>query len=225
MLDFVRSMFRSFSSMISNQKGVDVVEINDTTATDLDYSIPELWSVKVRLDAIKSAFWGSRFEGKQGSGMPIIINTDFAKGPGDVIHFQTMKRLKGAGVTGETVLTGSEQTLSLGQFDLTVDWLRNAVGFNKRATKRANFDAVMVAGTQLSDWMARATDDDLMSELVGPAGSEAVTTIRAGGKTADADLNSADVFNTTCVDRIKVAILRKGAIPFQVKTVNGATLK
>lgn len=136
-----------------------------------------------------------------------------------------MKRLKGAGVTGETVLTGSEQTLSLGQFDLTVDWLRNAVGFNKRATKRANFDAVMVAGTQLSDWMARATDDDLMSELVGPAGSEAVTTIRAGGKTSDANLTSADVFNSACLDRIKVALLRKGAIPFQVKSVNGATLK
>src|SRR3990167_5581455 len=86
MLDFLRGMFRSFISKIRSCKGTDVVEINDTTATDLDNAIPELWATKVRLDAIKSAFWGSRFEGKQGSGMPIIINTDFSKGPGDVIR-------------------------------------------------------------------------------------------------------------------------------------------
>lgn len=219
-------MFKSLVSMLGNSRGAtDVVEINDTTATDLDYAIPEMWSTKVRLDAIKSAFWGSRFEGKQGSNMPIIINTDFTKSAGDQIHFQTMKRLMAAGVTGETVLTGAEEKLTLGQFGLTVEWLRHAVGFSKRGTKRANFDAVMVAGQELSDWLSRRIDDDMFSELLAPAGSETVSTLYSGGKTAEASLTSGDVFNTNSLDKLKVALVRKGALPFQVKSVGGTTLK
>lgn len=218
MLSFLRKYF----GFVLNRRGTDVVEINDTTTANLDYAIPEMWDTKIRLDAIKSAFWGSRFEGKQGSKMPIIVNTDFTKGPGDVIHFQTMRRLMLSGVTGETVLTGSEETLSLGQFDLSVEWLRHAVGFNKRGTRRANFDAVMVAGQELSDWLARKVDDSLFEELVS---SESPSTIYSGGKTAEASLTSSDVFNCDTLDRMKVALLRKGAIPFQVKNVGGSSLK
>ena len=154
--------------------------------------------------------------------MPIIVNTDFTKSAGDSLHFQTMRRLKGAGVTGETVLTGGEEALALGQFSLAVEWLRHAVGFNKRGTKRANFDAVMVAGQELSDWLSRRVDDDMFKELVS---DETPDTIYAGNKATEATLTSSDVFNTTCLDRMKVALLRKGAIPFQVKSVGGATLK
>jgi len=209
-------------STISNCKGTDVVEINDTTTSALDYAIPELWATKVRLDAVKSAFWGSRFEGKQGANMPIIINTDFSKAAGDVLHFQTMKRLKLSGVTGETVLTGAEETLTLGQFDLSVDWIRHAVGFNKRGTKRANFDAVMVAGQELSDWLARYIDDSMFQQLIS---TESPSTLYSGGKTAEANLTSSDVFNTTSLDKLKLALIRKGALPFQVKSVGGTTLK
>ena len=154
--------------------------------------------------------------------MPIIINTDFSKGPGDILHFQTMKRIKNAGVTGETTLAGSEVKFVLGQYDLTVDWLRNAVGFSKRGLKRANFDAVMVAGQQLADWLARYVDDAMFEELVS---SETPSTLYAGNKTTEAALDSGSVFNTNCIDKIKVALLRKGAIPFQVKSIGGVTLK
>ena len=219
MLDNLRKWLGSF---LSNCQGTDVVEINDTTATDLDYAIPEKWDTKIRLDAIKNAFWGKRFEGKQGSSSPIIINTDFTKGPGDKIHFQTMTRIKNAGVTGETTLTGSEVKLVLGQYDLEVDWLRNAVGFSKRGLKRANFDAVMVAGQELADWLARYVDDAMFEELVS---SESPSTIYAGNKSSEAALDSGSVFNTNCLDRIKIALIRKGAIPLKVKVSGGVTLK
>ena len=218
MFDFLRKFF----SFLGNSRGVDVVELNSTTATELDYAIPELWDTKIRLDAVKQAFWGSRFEGAQGSKMPIITNTDFTKSAGDVIHFQTMRRLKYAGVTGDTTLAGSEEKLTLGQYDLSVDWLRHAVAFNKRGTKRANFDAVMVAGDELADWLARQIDDSMFKELVS---DESPSTIYSGGKTAEASLTSADVFNTDSLDRMKLALLRKGSIPFQVKSVSGTSLK
>lgn len=218
MFEFLRKCF----GILGNCKGTDVVEVNATTASDLDYAIPELWDTKIRLDAVKQAFWGSRFEGAQGSKMPIITNSDFTKSAGDVIHFQTMKRLKGAGVTGSTTLAGSEEKLSLGQFDLTVEWLRHAVGFDKRGTKRANFDAVMVAGDELADWLARKIDDSMFEELVS---SESPTTLYSGGKLSEATLTSTDVFNTDSLDRVKLALIRKGAIPFQVKSIGGTTLK
>lgn len=218
MFDFLRKFF----GFLGNRRGVDVVEVNATTATELDYAIPELWDTKIRLDAVKQAFWGSRFEGAQGSKMPIITNTDFTKSAGDVIHFQTMRRLKYSGVTGDTTLAGSEEKLTLGQYDLSVEWLRHAVAFNKRGTKRANFDAVMVAGDELADWLARQIDDSMFKELVS---DESPTTIYSGGKTAEASLTSTDVFNTDSLDRMKLGLLRKGAIPFQVKSVGGTTLK
>lgn len=223
MFEFLRSMFWALTSSLLNERGEDVVEINDTTTSDLDNAIPEHWATKIRLDAIKSAFWGSRFEGKQGSRMPILANTDFTKSPGDKIHFQTMSRLYGSGVTGESVLTGNEEKLSLGQYDLEVEWIRHAVGFNKRATKRANFDAVKVAGDELADWAARYIDDGMFKQLVSTETTQ--STIYAGNKTQASDLVSTDVFNTDALDRIKVALLRKGAMPFALKNVNGASLK
>ena len=222
-MELLRSLFWSFVSKMSSQSGTDVVEINDTTTSDLDNAIPEYWATKIRLDAIKSAFWGSRFEGKQGSRMPIIANTDFTKSAGDKIHFQTLSRLFGAGVTGESILTGNEEKLSLGQYDLTVEWIRHAVGFNKRGTKRANFDAVRVAGNELAEWAARYIDDGMMEQLISTETTQ--STIYAGNKATEATLTSSDVFNTDALDRLKVAMLRKGALPFQVKSVNGSSLK
>ena len=221
MLRFLRLLFASFTGMISNCRGT-VSDINPTTAAELDEAIPEHWDTKIRLDATKQAFWGKRFEGKQGSRMPIIINNDFTKMSGDVIHFQLMKRLKLAGVTGASKLTGNEETLTLGQYDLTVDWLRHAVGFNKRGTKRANFDAVRQAGIELSDWLARQTDDDIFKALVV---DNTPDIIFSGNKTSEDDLITSSVFNTNSIDKLKVALLRKGAIPFQVKSVGGVTLK
>jgi N4-gp56 family major capsid protein len=154
--------------------------------------------------------------------MPIILNTDFTKSAGDKIHFQTMRRLMHSGVTGNTVLAGSEEKLSLGQFDLEVEWLRHAVAFNKRGTKRANFDAVMVAGEELASWLARAMDDSMFKQMLS---TETPTTLYSGGKTSEAGLTSTDVFNTDSLDRAKLALLRKGSIPFQVKSVGGTTLK
>ena len=222
MFDFLLRLFSHLMKSLSNCRGTNVAILNDTTATELANAIPELWHVKVRLDAIKQAFWGKRFEGAQGSRMPIIMNTDFTKGPGDVIHFQTLKRLKRSGVTGASILAGQEEKLTLGQFDLTVDWLRHAVSFNKRGTKRANFDAVKAAGAELTDWLARSIDDDMFKELTV---TRSPSTLYAGGKTSEDGLDSTSTFNTDALDKIKVALQRKGAIPFQVRTVNGITLK
>src|SRR3990167_2731900 len=111
----------------------------DSGAGALQNAIPTHWAPRLRDDAIRRAFWGARFEGKEGSNKPIIINEDFTKMPGDTIKFNTVSDLFSAGVTGENTLTGNEDQLTLGQYTLTVDWLRNAVAFTKNVDLRVNF--------------------------------------------------------------------------------------
>ena len=195
--------------------------LNLSTKTTLDYAIPEWWDVKVRDDAARKAFFGPRFEGPEGSRKPIIRRDDFTKQPGDTIHIQVLSSLGGDGVTGESTLEGNEEQLSLAQFDLSVDWLRHAVAFTKKATKEANFNAIMAAGRLLSDWFARETDASMFTELLDTATPD---TLYSNDATSTATLGTNDTFGTTEIDRIKVALQRKGAIPLSVKTKGGIEL-
>lgn len=186
--------------------------LNLTTKSTLDNAIPEYWDKKLRIDAARKAFW-SKFEGKEGSEMPIIRRDDFTKKAGDLVHIQTISQLGGDGVTGESTLEGNEEQLALGQFDLSVDWLRHAVAFTKKATKEALFNAIMAANGLLSSWMARRMDADLFIELVTTLAPD---TLYAGDATSSATLGTNDTFGTTELDRIRLALLRKGAIPIRI---------
>lgn len=185
--------------------------LNVSTATTLDNAIPEYWEVKIRKDAARKAFW-SKFEGGEGSSMPIVRKDDFQKKPGDTLHIQTLSQLGGDGVTGENTLAGNEEQLSLGQFDLTVDWLRHAVAFTEKATKQANFDAIMAANELLSSWMARRLDSDLFTRIITTDSPDAMY---CNDATTAATLGVNDTFGTTELDRIRLALIRKGAIPIR----------
>lgn len=178
----------------------------------LDYAIPTWWSERLRDDAIRRAFWGARFEGKEGSGKPIIVNEDLTKKPGDRINFQIVSQLFNPGVTGETTLAGSEEKLALGQYYVTVDWLRNAVSYTKNVEKRVNFSLTQTIRGKLTDWMKRKIDGDMFSALI----SGATNTIYAGDATSVASLGVNDHFGTEEIDRIKLA-LQRTAIPIRVE--------
>jgi len=186
--------------------------LNVTNKSALDYAIPEKWEVKVRKDAARKAFW-SKFEGAEGAGMPIIKRNDFTKSPGDTVHIQVLSQLGGDGVTGESTLAGNEEKLVLGQFDLTVDWLRHAVAFTEKATKEANFNAIMAANGMLSTWLARRNDSDMFAQLITTASPD---TLYSGDATTEETLGTNDTFGTTEIDRIKVALMRKGALPIRI---------
>src|ERR1019366_1313761 len=176
----------------------------------LQNAIPTWWTERLRADAIKRAFWGKRFEGKEGSRKPIIVNEDFTKKPGDTIKFNTVSQLFSAGVTGEAVLQGNEDQLTLGQFTLTVDWLRNAIAYTKALEKRVNFNIAQTIRTELSDWLSRKIDSDMFSSII----TNATNTIYAGSATTSAGLGTNDHFGTEEIDRIKLA-LQRTAIPIR----------
>ena len=188
----------------------------DSGSGVLQNAIPTYWSERLREDAIRRAFWGARFEGKEGSRKPIIVNEDFTKKPGETIKFNVVSQLHSAGVTGETALTGNEDQLALGQYTLTVDWLRNAVAYTKNLEKRVNFNIAQTIRAELSDWMARRIDGDMFKSII----SNASNTMYAGDATTEATLGANDHFGTEEIDRIKLA-LQRTAIPIRTEGDNG----
>ncbi|MBE3116609.1 N4-gp56 family major capsid protein [Candidatus Bathyarchaeota archaeon] len=214
MIEFLRKLFATLRS----ERGETLTNMTYVAAGSgvLDYAIPEWWSERLRDDAIRRAFWGARFEGKEGSRKPIIVNEDFTKKPGDVIHFNVVSQVFTPGVTGETTLAGKEGKLALGQYNLTVDWIRNAMAYTKALEKRVNFNIAQTIRAELSDWMARHIDSAMFKAIIDGA----TNTIYAGDATSVASLGANDHFGTEEIDRIKLALSRT-AIPIRVEGQNG----
>ncbi len=210
-------------SLLGNNKGFATLNLHtyNSGAGEFDDAIPEFWNVRLYDDGIRKAFWGSKFEGKEGSSEPIITKDDFIKGPGDVIHFQVLSNLISSGVTGESTLAGNEDKLSMSQFDLTVDWIRNAVAFTENLERRVNFSIMQVARQRLSNWIARFIDEGMFTQLIT---TDSPDEVYAGDAASEAALGANDIFGTEEIDRIKLALQRKGAIPISVKMDNGEEL-
>ena len=98
-MDFLKYL----RSLLGNNKGAATLNLHtyNSGAGEFDDAIPEFWNARLYDDGIRKAFWGSKFEGKEGSSKPIITKDNFMKGPGDVIHFQVLSNLFSSGVTGE----------------------------------------------------------------------------------------------------------------------------
>lgn len=212
MFNFIKNLF----AFLGNRGETLNAMGYDSAGGVLQYAIPTFWAERLREDAIRRAFWGARFEGKEGSRKPIIVNEDFTKKPGETIKFNVVSQLFSAGVTGETSLTGNEDQLALGQYTLTVDWLRNAVAYTKNLEKRVNFNIAQTIRTELSDWMKRKIDGDMFKALIAGA----TNTIYAGDATTEASLGSNDHFGTEEIDRLKLA-LQRTAIPIRSEGSEG----
>ena len=192
-------------------------------AGEWDNAIPEFWNKRLYDDGIRKAFWGSKFEGREGSNKPIITKDDFTKGPGDTIHFQVLSELISSGVTGESTLQNNEDKLSMSQFDLTVDWIRNAVAYTENLERRVNFSVVQVARKRLSNWVARYIDEGMFTQLITTESSAEV--IYSGDASDEASLGSNDHFGTEEIDRVKLGLQRKSVIPISVKMKDGEELE
>lgn len=218
-MELLKKLFLSLLVLLSCESGATVTamnSMNSDTDSDLDSNVPEIWEKRLRYDASRKSFWGM-LKGGEGSEKPIIEKEDFVNQAGDVIHMQVMSELYGPGVTGESTLRGNEDKLSTSQFNVTVNWLRKAVAVTKKVKKEVNFEVMQEARVRLSNWLARELDRQVFSQLLGVSGN----TIYAGNATSSATLGSDDIFTTQELDKIKLALQRKGAIPLSIEKKNG----
>lgn len=196
--------------------------LNNMTASDLDNLIPEWWEAKLRVDSELGEFW-AKFEGSEGSDQPIIRRNDFVNKAGDVVHVNVMTALKGAGTSAATELRGKEEKLLFSQFNLTSEWLRHAVAWDKRGDARSLYSAITGAQMQLSKWIARYKDDDMFAQLLGLsaqrrqalAETATIKTIYPNAITSVANLTSSDTFGAAEINKIKLVLKHRGALPIQ----------
>ena len=123
----------------------------------------------------------------------------------------------GPGITGENTLRGNEDALSLGQFNVTVDWLRKAFALTKKIKKQVTFDMLQQVRVRAENWLARELDANVFSELL----TDVTDTLYAGNATSEATLSDDDTFTTQELDKIKLALDRMGALPITIEREGG----
>lgn len=135
-----------------------------TVKADVSASIPQLWSSELYAQAENRTFW-NKFEGPEGSGMPIVRKDDLTKAAGDTIKFDIALALTGAGITDESTLTGNEEKLKFRQQSLTVAPLTNAVRWSELAEQLISHNMRGTALNQLQKWLSGKLDDSVWTAL------------------------------------------------------------
>lgn len=140
-----------------------MADMNATTPTNVDYTIPEIWSEFLKREWLGALLF-ARFMGVERSNMPVIMKSDLVSKAGDVIHFETIKKLSASGVVGDTAtLEGNEEILEFEQVDFTPEFYRHGVAIYERAQKKSLFDLRTEAKAALAVWLQEKVDDAFYS--------------------------------------------------------------
>jgi N4-gp56 family major capsid protein len=184
--------------------------------------IPEIWASDLYAQAEKRTFW-HRFEGPEGSSMPIIRKDDLEKEPGDTIKVDAVLALTGAGQTGDTTqVEGNEEEMKLRQTSFTVEALSHAVRWSKKVRILINHNMRRVGLQQLSKWLAGVLDNAMFDELSGQAGATVMPTKNkyfAGDSTTRDTIDSGD--GITLDDISKIKALARTDIQMEPLSVDG----
>jgi N4-gp56 family major capsid protein len=170
-----------------------------TRESDVDAQIPDIWAADLYAEAEKLTFW-HRFEGPEGSNMPVIRRDDLEKNPGDNVYLDIVLALTGAGLTGDTdqgLLDGNEEKLKFRQTSFSTDALRHGVRWTKLGKIRINHRMRGTALNQLKKWLAGRLDNRIFAEFTGTTidGYAGSTTVPDSAKIAvgsDGDADAAD---------------------------------
>jgi N4-gp56 family major capsid protein len=188
-----------------------------TRKADVTDQIPSIWAKDLYAQAEKLTFW-HRFEGPEGSSMPLIRRDDLEKQPGDTVKLDIVLALTGAGLTGSTsngLLDGNEEKMHFRQMSFTVDALRHGVRWEKLGKILINHSMRSTALMQLRKWLAGKLDDDIFTTLsaVPAAGGgtpyknvlvvNTTTTLDAG--TASINADDVEAANVLTLDLITAA--------------------
>lgn len=170
--------------------------------------IPEIWAADLYSQAEDLTFW-HRFEGPEGSSMPVIRKDELEKEPGDTIRVDIVLALSGAGVTGDTsALEGNEEALSFRQNSFGVEALSHAVRWTKKAKVLMTHQMRQTALRQLAKWLAGKLDNDIFTAFTtdATAGTVGVPTngvYVVGSGTGIDDLQPGDEVDLDSITEIK----------------------
>ena len=98
-------------------------------------------------------------------GSLIQVREDLTRKSGDTIVFPTVRRLVGAGVTGNTVLEGNEEILNARSLNLAVAVIRHAVASSEWDEQKSVIDIRDAARDALMNWELEKLRADIILSL------------------------------------------------------------
>lgn len=137
--------------------------------SDVAAQTPDIWAADLYAESEKLTFW-HRFEGPEGSSMPVVRRDDLEKQPGDNVYLDIVMALSGTGLTGDTdsgLLDGNEEKLKFRQTSYNTDALRHGVRWSKLGKIRINHRMRNTALNQLRKWLSGKLDDRIFAEFTG----------------------------------------------------------
>ena len=124
---------------------------------------PTIWDLDFFTECVRSNQF-SRYLGTSMDSM-IQVRDDLTRKAGDSIVFPTVRRLVGAGVTGNTVLEGNEEVLNARSLKLTVGVIRHAVAVSDWDEQKSVIDLRNAARDALMVWAKEKFRNDIIAAL------------------------------------------------------------
>jgi hypothetical protein len=184
-------------------------------------AVRKLWQ-RITDVAEQTSDFFQQFEG-QDANSPIRERTELSAGAGATLNVTVRSGYYGPGKSGDSMFSGKEDFESdmLSTYNLTVDYLRNAVSLNERTEEIMGMRGEIASGqvVELGNWMGRQKTARAMSMYVLKGGTENL--MYAGGKTSEALLTSADGLSWNDIVYMGQGLKPLGGRPAQVATING----
>lgn len=98
-------------------------------------------------------------------GSMIQVREDLTRKSGDTVVFPTVRRLIGAGVTGNTILEGNEEILNARSLNLVVSAFRHAVAVSDWDEQKSVIDLREAAREALMVWELEKMRNDIITSL------------------------------------------------------------
>ncbi len=156
---------------------------------------PQIWDDQFFAEYIRS----NQFARYMGTGMSSIIQLkdDLTRKNGDSITYATVRRLTGAGVTGNTTLEGQEEQLNARSLKLTVNVIRHAIAVSDWDEQKSAIDLMNAGRDGLMNWAMEKIRADIILALGSiPANANVSTTLAAASNAA------MDTWLTNNLDRV-----------------------
>lgn len=164
------------------------------------------WAAKLWVEMPREIYFG-KFMKENDMNAIIEVKRDLDGNPGDRLTFTLLRKLTGAGVTGDEVLEGQEEQMNHFSDDVTLDQVRNAVRLKGRLSERRTaFDQRMSAKNVLKSWLAENIDDDCFTQFTTATAASRI--IYGGNATATTDVGSDDTLTVAKIESA-VAIAQK----------------
>jgi len=191
--------------------------VSDFTSQSSTF-LPELWKKGVQLSEAAENFF-NQFEGPT-ENYSVMSVRDLSRGAGSKITFRTMAQLYGEGVQGETLINSNTEDFRVGAYNLTVDFLRHAVSYNRRLEEKTALASELKSNVpvMLGNWLGRMKTERLMKLFLHKGNGR--NYVFANGKANTDALLSTDTLSYDGIVAYGQQLRTRGARPAQVATID-----